>query len=82
MLELLGFVAATLTTISFLPQALKAWKTKSTKDISLLMYTVMGVGVTCWLLYGLGLKSRPIIYANVITLILILSILFLKIKHK
>jgi MtN3 and saliva related transmembrane protein len=80
--ELIGFTAATLTTLAFVPQALKSYKKKSTKDISLVMYVVMFTGVILWLLYGIHLNSIPIIIANAITALFNLSIIILKIKHK
>jgi len=80
--ELIGFTAATLTTLAFVPQALKSYKEKSTKDISLVMYVVMFTGVILWLLYGIHLNSMPIIIANAITALFNLSIIILKIKHK
>ena len=80
--ELIGFTAATLTTLAFVPQALKSYKEKSTKDISLVMYVVMFTGVILWLLYGIHLNSMPIIIANAITALFNLSIIILNIKHK
>jgi len=80
--ELIGFTAATLTTLAFVPQALKSYKEKSTKDISLVMYVVMFTGVILWLLYGIHLNSIPIIIANAITALFNLSIIILKMKHK
>ena len=79
--ELIGFLAAIGTTISFLPQALKTIKTKSTKDISLSMYLLLCVGLALWLVYGFLIKSLPIIAANTLTLALGVMILFMKIKY-
>lgn len=79
--EIIGLIAATLTTVSFLPQAIQTWKTKRTKDISLPMYLTFTIGVFLWLIYGLFIQSLPIIAANVVTLILASCILFLKLKH-
>ena len=81
LITVLGLIAASLTTISFLPQVIQTWKTKKTKDISLPMYATFTFGVFLWLIYGLFIKSLPIIGANTITLILASCILFLKIKH-
>ena len=78
----IGFFAAFCTTIAFLPQAVKVYKTKSTKDISLLMFVIFTVGVASWLAYGVYLNDLPLITANTITLILSLFILFYKIKYK
>ena len=79
--DLFGFLAAILTTIAFIPQAIKAWKTKSTKDISLLMFLIFITGVFFWLVYGILIHEMPLIVANAITLILALSILVAKIKY-
>ena len=79
---IIGLLAATGTTISFLPQVIKSWKTHKTQDISLPMYIVLCTGVCLWLVYGFLIKDLPIVLANGITLILALSILFLKIKYK
>ena len=78
----IGFFAAFCTTVAFLPQALKVYKTKSTKDISLLMFIIFTVGVFSWLVYGINISNMPIIIANSITLILSIFILFYKIKFK
>ena len=80
--EYIGFFAAFCTTVAFLPQALKVYKTKSTKDISLLMFIIFTVGVFSWLVYGINISNMPIIIANSITLILSIFILFYKIKFK
>ncbi len=80
--EILGLVAAVLTTAAFVPQVYKTWKEKSTKDISLSMYTVLFTGVLLWVVYGIHLESLPIILANTITSVLLLFMLFMKIKYK
>jgi MtN3 and saliva related transmembrane protein len=79
--DLLGFMAAFLTTTAFLPQVLKIWKSKSTKDLSLPTLVAFIAGIAMWLVYGLLLHSAPIIIANVITLALNLVILFFKLKY-
>ncbi|MFT6797878.1 MAG: MtN3 and saliva related transmembrane protein [Maribacter sp.] len=81
-IEILGLVAAVLTTAAFVPQVYKTWKEKSTKDISLSMYTVLFTGVLLWVVYGIHLESLPIILANTITSVLLLFMLFMKIKYK
>ena len=78
----LGYVAAVLTTISFVPQALLIIKTKDTKGISLPMYILFTIGVACWLLYGIYIGMIPVIIANFITLALAIVILTFKIKYK
>jgi len=79
--NLLGYIAGTLTTLAFLPQAMKAFKTKSTKDISLTMWLLLCAGVACWLVYGIWLHAGPIIMANAVTLILAGTVLLLKLIH-
>lgn len=78
--EWIGGAAATLTTCSFIPQVLRVWRTKHTKDISLLMYTLFTTGVALWLAYGILLASWPIILANGITLLLAGTVLVLKLR--
>ncbi|PQJ79500.1 SemiSWEET family sugar transporter [Polaribacter porphyrae] len=80
--EVLGYLAAILTTISFLPQVFKIYKTKETKSISLSMYIVLTIGILLWLIYGIHLKSLPMILANSITLISLIYILLMKVKYK
>ena len=78
----IGFFAAFCTTIAFLPQAIKVYKSKSTKDISLYMFLIFTIGTSCWLIYGVVISSVPIILANTITLILSFFILVCKIRYK
>jgi MtN3 and saliva related transmembrane protein len=78
---LIGTLAATGTTISFIPQVVQIIKTRNTEGISLIMYIIFTTGITLWLIYGIMLNDLPIIIANVITLILALTILILKIKN-
>ena len=82
LITLLGFIAAFLTTIAFLPQVIKIWKTQRTRDISFIMYVVLVTGVSLWLVYGFLIKDLPLILANLVTLILVSSVLFFKLKHK
>ncbi len=79
-LNLLGFSAAVLTTTAFVPQVVKVVKTKSTKDISLLMYLLFTAGVALWLIYGFAISSLPVIVANAITLLLSIVIIVYKLK--
>jgi len=78
---IVGYTAGTLTTIAFIPQLLRAMKTKSTEDISLLMFLTFTTGVVMWLIYGALLGETPIIATNVVTLGLASAILWLKIKY-
>ncbi|GAA5521845.1 SemiSWEET transporter [Aliifodinibius salicampi] len=79
---LLGLTAATLTTIAFIPQVIKTWKTKSADDLSLGMYSIFCTGVLLWLIYGILIGDIPVIAANTVTLILALTILFFKFFYK
>ena len=79
--ELTGYLAATLTTLSFVPQALKTIRTRDTHAISSGMYASFSVGVALWFVYGVTLGSWPIILANGITFLLAATILALKIRH-
>ena len=81
-IEILGLVAATLTTSAFVPQVYKTWKNKSVKDISLSMYTVLLMGLLLWIVYGFYINSLPIIAANIITATLSVLIVIMKIKYK
>ncbi len=78
---LIGSIAATLTTLSFFPQAIRTIRTQHTKDLSLGMYLAFTLGVIFWTIYGFLLGEIPIIIANIITTILAATILFLKIKN-
>ncbi len=77
----LGLLAGTLTTISFLPQVIKTFKTRKTDDISILMYIILCSGTFLWLAYGFFIKDIPLLVANSITFIFAFSILILKIKN-
>jgi MtN3 and saliva related transmembrane protein len=81
MSDLIGMIAGTLTTIAFVPQVWRVWKTRSTSDISLGMYLVFTTGVVFWLVYGLMLGAWPIIVANAVTLALTGTVLALKLRH-
>ena len=65
-IDLFGFLAALLTTIAFLPQLYKTWKTKSADDVSLIMLILFMIGLICWIIYGLNINSIPIVVANII----------------
>lgn len=79
--EILGYLAALLTTISFLPQAIHTIKTKNTHSLSLMMYSLFTLGVFCWLIYGIYIDNNAIIFANAITFVLAASILGVKIYN-
>lgn len=76
-----GLLAGALTTISFLPQAIKTWKTRSTKDISLAMFLCFCVGVLLWVIYGFYTENLPVFLANLTTFTLAFSILVCKLKY-
>ena len=80
--EIIGFIAAVCTTFAFLPQVIKVWKTKQTKDLSLRMYTVMFIGICLWFVYGLRINSLSIILANIVTGVLVFTILVYIFKGK
>lgn len=80
-LEWMGYVAATLTTLAFVPQAVKTIRSRDTHSISLGMYVVFTVGIVFWFGYGIALDSWPMIVANAITFLLAATILALKIRH-
>jgi MtN3 and saliva related transmembrane protein len=81
-IEIMGLVAAILTTYSIVPQVHKTWRNKSTKDISLTMYLAMFLGVVLWLIYGIYHDSVPMILANFITAVLLFIMIVLKLKYK
>lgn len=80
-LDWVGSAAATLTTLSFVPQVWKIWRTRHTLDISLGMYAIFTAGVALWLAYGLLLGAWPIIIANSITLLLAGTVLAMKLRY-
>ncbi len=79
-IQILGLAAGTITSITFLPQVLQIWKTKSAKDLSLQMLLLLILGVTMWLTYGLLVKDTAIIYTN--SMVLVMSLLMLYFKYK
>jgi len=81
-IDLIGFLAAVLTTASFVPQAWHTFKTRDVRGISLGMYSVFTAGVACWLIYGLLLGAWPIVIANCITLALAGTILVMKLRFR
>jgi MtN3 and saliva related transmembrane protein len=81
-LEILGVIAATLTTGGLIPQALRVWRTKSAGDLSLLMYLMIWVGILLWIVYGFVIASLALLYANVIGLLLVSVILYFKLRYR
>ena len=80
--DLIGYIAALLTTASFVPQAWHTFRTRDVSGISLGMYSAFTIGVSCWLVYGLLLQAWPIVIANLITLVLALAILLMKLRYR
>ena len=80
--EIVGSVAALLTTVAFFPQAWHTFRTRDVSGISLGMYSVFALGVACWLVYGILLGAWPIVIANCITLALSVAILVMKLLYK
>lgn len=78
---IIGIMAAVLSTVSFLPQVIQAFRTKHTKDISFATFFVLSLGIILWLVYGIMIKEIPVILANSATLILSVLILITKIKY-
>jgi MtN3 and saliva related transmembrane protein len=79
--SLLGFIAGILTTISFVPQVVHAWRSKRCDDLSWGMLLTFSGGVVLWLVYGFRLWAMPIIVANAVTLALLLAIMALKARY-
>jgi MtN3 and saliva related transmembrane protein len=81
-IEIIGFIAAAITTSAYMPQAYKIWKTKKAESVSLSMYLVMFLGISLWLIYGIFINKPSLIIANTLTLLIILMILYFKITSK
>ncbi len=79
---LLGLIAATLTTFSLVPQVVKTWKMKETRDISLSMFVMLAIGIVLWTVYGFIIRDLPVILANCLSFIFTVIIIFFKIKYK
>jgi MtN3 and saliva related transmembrane protein len=82
LITLLGFSAGTLTTIAFIPQVHKAWRSKRCDDLSWGMLITFSAGVALWLAYGVLLLAMPIIVANAVTLALLITIACLKVRYR
>ncbi|MFA6403747.1 MAG: SemiSWEET transporter [Salinivirgaceae bacterium] len=80
--SLIGYIAALITTASFLPQTIKTIRTKNTQGLSLFMYIILSSGVFLWLVYGCLIGDMPLIAANAVTLVFALIILGYKIRYK
>lgn len=80
MTEAIGYLAAACTTFSFVPQAVRVWRTRSAEDISLAMYVILVSGVVTWIVYGALIRSAPLVAANVVSLLLAGSVLAGKLR--
>ena len=78
--EWLGFAAATLTTVSFVPQAWMTFRTRNVSGISLAMYSAFTLGIALWLVYGIRIGAWPLIVANTVTLVLAGAVLAMKVR--
>lgn len=81
-IQIIGMAAGVLTTVAFLPQVIKTWKSRSAKDLSLGMFSIFCTGVLLWLIYGLLVNDFPIIMANFVTLMLAMTLLIFKLSFK
>ncbi len=79
--DLVGYVAAVLTTLAFVPQVVKTWRSKSAGDLSGVTLGAFAGGVFLWLVYGIALKAAPIVAANATTFILAMLLVALKLRH-
>lgn len=79
---LIGLVAGTLTTLSWLPQVLRAFRTRSTKDFAWVWFVMFGTGVGVWLIYGLIAAAPAVVATNALTLLLVLALAGLKASHR
>lgn len=80
--EIIGSIAGTMTTLAFVPQVVKTWKTRQTRDISLTMWLLFWLGVALWLAYGVMITAWPVIIANVVTLVLAGIVLGIKLANR
>ncbi len=79
--ETCGFLAATCTTVAFIPQLVRVYRLKSAREVSLPTFLLFSIGVFLWLVYGISAGSRPVIASNTVTLLVSVSILGLKLKY-
>jgi MtN3 and saliva related transmembrane protein len=79
---ILGLAAGAFTTVAFVPQVIRTWRLKSASDLSLAMISLNATGIFLWMIYGLYVRSLPIIVANLVTFILICLVLILAVKHR
>ena len=82
LVEAVGLIGATFTTLAFVPQMIKIWKNRSSKGVSLLMYFCMLIGIIIWLIYGILIDSIAVVAANILSGILQVVIIFLTLKNR
>jgi MtN3 and saliva related transmembrane protein len=82
LITFLGFLAASCTTVAFLPQVIKTYKSKSAKDLSGVMATLLVTGISLWLVYGILITDWPVIIANFFTLTMVMTLLYFKLRYK
>lgn len=80
--ELLGLIAGLFTTIAFVPQVVKIWKSKHAQDVSFAMFVIFSTGVALWIVYGFIIGSLPVILANIVTFALALAVIILKLYFR
>ena len=80
--QIIGLIAGTITSITFLPQVIRIWKTRSAKDLSMLMMIMLIVGTSLWLSYGLMIKDAAIIYTNSMVLAMSMIMMYFKLRFK
>ena len=80
-IEIMGYMAGILVVISLLPQTIKSWKTRLTRDLSLWRYIIYAIGLVLWISYAIIIKNGPVAVMNSVGLVLALSILYLKLRH-
>ncbi|WP_353120556.1 SemiSWEET transporter [Nitratidesulfovibrio sp.] len=81
LIEAVGYVAGLLTSLAYLPQVVRIARTRSANDISLPTFRLLAVGVSLWLVYGIGIGSWPVMAANAVGLALILAVIWLKLRY-
>ena len=81
-IDILGYIAGTLVVISLVPQVIKSWQTKLTRDISLWRYIIYVIGLILWITYAVIIQNGPVAIMNGLGLVLAVSILYLKIRYK
>ena len=80
--EILGFAAGFLTTIAFVPQVVKIWRSKQARDVSLPAFATFTVGIATWIVYGVVKEAPPIVVWNVVTMVLAIAILVMKVRYR